>query len=76
MAMTDHTVRLFDTDLRRLVGKIGTMGSLFERQARDAIDTLLKHDAALAKAVVRSHDPVDAMQREIEDIVIVTMARR
>jgi phosphate uptake regulator len=39
------------------------MGSLVERQARDAIDALLKHDSALAKSVVRSHDSVDAMQR-------------
>jgi len=76
MPMIDHTVRAFDTDLQQLVRKIGTMGSLVERQARDAIDALLKHDAALAKSVMRSRDSVDAMQREIEDVVIVTMARR
>ena len=45
MTMIDHTVRAFDTDLQQLVRKIGTMGSLVERQARDAIDALLKHDA-------------------------------
>jgi phosphate transport system protein len=74
MTMIDHTLREFDTE--QLVRKIGTMGSLVERQARDAIDALLKHDAALATSVVRSRDSVDAMQREIEDTVIVTMARR
>ena len=76
LTMIDHTVRTFDTDLQQLVRKIGTMGSLVERQGRDAIEALLKHDAALAKSVMRSRDSVDAMQREIEDIVIVTMARR
>jgi phosphate transport system protein len=76
MTMIDHTVRAFDTDLQELVRKIGTMGSLVERQARDAIDALLKHDAALAKSTMRSRDSVDAMQREIEDKAIVTIARR
>ena len=49
LTMIDHTVRTFDTDLQQLVRKIGAMGSLVERQAADAIDALLKHDAALAK---------------------------
>ncbi len=74
--MIDHTIRAFDTDLQQLVRKIGTMGSLVERQAKDAIEALLKHDSALAKSVMTSRDSVDAMQREIEDKVIVTIARR
>jgi phosphate transport system protein len=76
MTTIDHTLRAFDTDLQQLVRKIETMGSLVERQARDAIEALLKHDSALARSVMTSRDSVDAMQREIEDKVIVTIARR
>ena len=76
MTMIDHTERAFDRDLRELVRKIGTMGGLVERQVRDSIDALLKHDEALAKSIMESRELVDAMQQEVEDKAIVTIARR
>jgi phosphate transport system protein len=71
-----HTLRAFDTDLQELVRKIGTMGRLVGRQAEDAIEALLRHDYTMAKSVMISRDSVDAMQREIEDKAITTIARR
>jgi len=76
MTMIDHTERAFDRDLRELVRKIGTMGGLVERQVRNSIDALLKHDEALAKSTMESRELVDAMQQEVEDKAIVTIARR
>jgi phosphate transport system protein len=52
------------------------MGGLVEKQAKDAIVALLNHDSMLARSVMTARAQVDAMQREIEDKVIVTIARR
>jgi phosphate transport system protein len=52
------------------------MGRLDERQIRDAILALETRDTALAKQVVVADDQVDALQREIEEKAVVTIARR
>jgi len=74
--MTNHTAGAFDTDLRSLSDKIRKMGRLDERQIREAIQALASRDIALAKQVVMADDQVDALQREIEEKAVVTIARR
>jgi phosphate transport system protein len=74
--MTNHTAGAFDTDLRNLSNRIREMGRLDERQIRDAILALETRDTALAKQVVVADDQVDALQREIEEKAVVTIARR
>lgn len=74
--MIEHTARAFDADLQELARKIGEMGRLDEKQIGDAVEALVKHDIALARRVIVADDQVDARQREIEEKVVVTIARR
>ena len=74
--MTNHTAGAFDTDLRDLSNKIEKMGRLDEQQIKDAIAALVARDDVLAKQVVVRDDQVDALQREIEEKAVVTIARR
>jgi phosphate transport system protein len=72
----NHTARAFDTDLDELARKIGAMGRLDDEQIGRAIEALTKRDTALARQVIAADDQVDALQREIEEKAIITIARR
>lgn len=74
--MVNHTTRAFDTDLQELARKISEMGRLDGEQIADAINALVKRDTALAERVIAADDRVDALQREIEDKAVATIARR
>ncbi len=74
--MIDHTTRAFDTDLQQLARKIAEMVHLDDRQIGDAIDAWAKRDAGLARHVIATDDQVDALQGEIEEKVVTTIARR
>jgi phosphate transport system protein len=74
--MTEHTIKAFDVDLQELARMIAEMGGLAERQIGDALDALNRHDAELARSVVATDARIDALQREIEEKAILTIARR
>ena len=74
--MIEHTTRAFDTDLQELASKIADMGRLDDEQIADATEALVKRDTALARRVISADDRVDALQREIEEKAITTIARR
>jgi phosphate transport system protein len=74
--MTEHTTRAFDADLHGLALKIAEMSRLDETQIRQSIEALVKRDIALANGVIAASGRVDALQREIEEKAIVTIARR
>ena len=74
--MIEHTTRAFDTDLQELARKIAEMGRLDGEQVADAMAALAKRDTALAKRVIAADDRVDALQREIEEKAVTTIARR
>ncbi len=74
--MIDHTIRAFDTDLQQLARMIAEMGRLDGTQITDAIDAWAKRDTTLAKRVIATDDQVDALQSEIEEKVVTTIARR
>jgi phosphate transport system protein len=42
----------------------------------DAVDALVNADTVLAHQIVASDPRVDALQREIEDLAVMTIARR
>jgi phosphate transport system protein len=74
--MTEHTIKAFDVDLQELARMIAEMGGLAERQIGDALDALNRHDAELARSIVATDARIDALQREIEEKAILTIARR
>jgi phosphate transport system protein len=74
--MIIHTIRAFDADLQELATKIAEMGQLDDQQIADAAQAIINRDSALARRVVWAVDRVDALQREIEEKAITTIARR
>jgi len=74
--MMEHTIKAFDADLQELARMIAEMGGLAERQIGEALDALNRHDSALARSVVTADAEIDALQHEIEEKVILTIARR
>jgi phosphate transport system protein len=75
-AMINHTTKAFDADLNELRRKVGEMGGLAERQIAAAVEALARCDLALAQRVILIDDLIDRLQREIEEVSVVTIARR
>ena len=55
---------------------IAEMGGLAEKQVADSIDALTKRDTYGAQQVVVADTRIDALQHEIEDRAVLTIARR
>ncbi len=72
--MIVHTIQAFDADLQER--KIAEMGRLDDQQIADAAEALIKRDTALARRVISADDRVNALQRDIEQKAITTIARR
>ena len=71
-----HTTKAFDIDLQDLSRMVAEMGGLAEKQVADAVDALAKRDTNLAQRVTTADAAIDALQREIEDKSVLTIARR
>ena len=76
MTMSEHTIKAFDADLQDLTRVVAEMGGLAERQIVNAIEALDKRDITLAQRVIAEDAKIDALQREIEEKAILTIARR
>jgi len=74
--MTDHTHKAFDTDLQELARMVAEMGGLAEKQIADSVDALSKRDTALAQRVTAADANINALQRDIEEKAVLTIARR
>ena len=74
--MTDHIVRSYDENLRRLRDLVSRMGGIAERQVADATLALVRFDTELATQVVARDAQLDALEREIENFAIQLLALR
>jgi phosphate transport system protein len=74
--MNEHTAKAFDTDLQDLTKKVSEMGGLAEREIADSIQALTRRDLDLAIRVISADPAIDALQHEIEEKAILTIARR
>ena len=74
--MSEHTTKAFDADLQVLQNKVAEMGGLAEKQIADSVDALAKRDTALAQEIIAADAAIDALQREIEEKAVLTIARR
>ncbi|MGE0280518.1 MAG: phosphate signaling complex protein PhoU [Rhizobiaceae bacterium] len=74
--MPDHTTKAFDTDLQDLARMSAEMGGLAEKLISDSVDALARRDTALAQRVTVADAQIDALQREVEQRAILTIARR
>jgi phosphate transport system protein len=71
-----HTAKAFDGDLQDLSRMVAEMGGLAEKQIADSVDALAKRDLERAGRVVAVDASIDALQREIEEKAVLTIARR
>jgi phosphate transport system protein len=76
MIMSEHTAKAFDADLQDLNKYVAQMGGLAEKAIADSVDALVRLDTTLAEHVVLVDRSIDALQREIEEKAILTIARR
>ena len=74
--MVDHTVRAYDDELMEIGRKISEMGGIAETMLTNAIDALVKGDTDLAQRVIATDPKLDALEREIEEKAVLTIARR
>ena len=76
MNVSDHTTRVFDSDLIKLTQMVARMGGLAQKQITDAIDALARRDTGLARQVIATDETVDELQRQIEEKAVATIALR
>ena len=73
---TDHTAKAFDADLRELTRMVSELGRLVEKQITDALDALANHNSELGQRAIAFDPQIDALQHEIEQKAVLTIARR
>src|SRR5580704_10428609 len=72
----DHTAKAFDIDLQEITRKVAEMGGIAERQITNAVQALVERDSELAERVIAVDPTIDALQHEIEEKAVLTIARR
>jgi phosphate transport system protein len=72
----DHTAKAFDSDLQEITRKVAEMGGLAEQQIADAVQALVDRDVELGERAIAIDPQIDAMQHEIEEKSVLTIARR
>ena len=73
---TDHLVKSYDNELKRLRDMLTEMGGIVENQVAMAAEAIMNRDALAATRVVEDDPKVDALEREIEQFVIRMLALR
>jgi phosphate transport system protein len=74
--VVEHTVKSYDKELDTLERRIAEMGGIAEKMVVEAMDALSQADIGLANQVVATDPRLDALQREIEEQAVLTIARR
>jgi phosphate transport system protein len=73
---SEHIVRSYDDQLRRVRDMLARMGGLAERQVNDATVALTRRDATLAAEVIGRDAALDQLEREVESFCIRILATR
>ena len=73
---SEHVVKSFEDELKRLHSMISRMGGLAETQLADAIRAVIERDSELAAEVVESDPKVDELEREVDDLALKVLALR
>jgi len=76
IAMSSHTVRAYDQELKYLDNRVAAMGGHAERMVEQAVLALVNGDAGLARKVIADDVFLDEAQRDIDDKAILLIARR
>jgi phosphate transport system protein len=74
--MTEHIVKSYDDDLQGLAGSIAEMGGMAEDLVEQSVRALLRSDIELAQSVITADRDVNAIEHDIEERAVLTIARR
>jgi phosphate transport system protein len=74
--MSEHIVRSYDEDLETLKNLLAQMGGLAEDHLASAIEAISKRDVKLADQVIAKDDQIDALEVQLEEKAITTIAKR
>jgi phosphate transport system protein len=74
--MSDHIVRSYDSEFAELDRLIAEMGGLSERLLADGFTALERRDPRLAERAIASDRTIDQLERQIQERVILMIARR
>jgi phosphate transport system protein len=74
--VSEHIIKSYDEELRRLDHTITEMGGMAESQLGAAIDAVTRRDSELAAEIIESDNQVDQLEREIESLVMRLLALR
>jgi phosphate transport system protein len=72
----DHTVKSFDSELKRLIQEIAQMGGLAEAELAQAIDALARRDSEAAASVIESDRRIDSMEQDVSTLALRILALR
>ncbi len=72
----EHTVKAFDQDIGQLRALISQMGGLAEQAIHDAMKALQRGDMSLAAQVRDKDKAIDAIESELEKLVVRVIALR
>jgi phosphate transport system protein len=73
---SEHFVKSFDQDLKKLTDMLVRMGGIVENQVALAAEAIMDRNADAATRTVEEDVKVDALEREIEQFVIRMLALR
>jgi phosphate transport system protein len=73
---SEHIIKSYDEELRRLNAAITQMGGLAESQLAAAIDAVIKRDSDLAATVVETDARVDQLEHDVGQLVVRLLALR
>ncbi len=74
--MAEHTIKAFDEEIDRLRGLIAEMGGRAEAAIENAMLALQRQDRELAAQVVADDKRIDAIEAEVEKLVVQVIALR
>ena len=73
---SEHVIKSYDDELRRLNNIITEMGGLAESQLAGAIAAVMERDSELAASVVESDAKVDQLQHDLDNLALRMLALR
>ena len=73
---SEHIVKRYDEELRKLSNTITEMGGLAESQLAGAIDAVVKRDSEIAGNVVEGDAKVDQLQHDLDNLAVRLLALR
>ena len=74
--MSKHISSAFNDDLQMISIKISEMGGICEEMLKSSLQALYESDIDLANSVITTDQKIDKLEKDIEELVIKTIALR